>query len=243
MPDFKFIDSICKEYNVWVCNDKIVNYCPCRFKLNSVNFCNFPKYIVELSQEKGSPRFNRFLNGICKELKQRVQGTDLNSLEIRHRLDKAVKNMENGEIKPGDIVYCSNIGKNVIFLEYPERKFFETYYKDGVFPGKAKYKTIEGEIGTAPVACFFKISKGNYKAEHVINGKEEEIKRYIDHLMGLCKQEGFRVELEETKTGYKLKILGDSQESVNDFVKLHCHNNLISIKKTLNDFKKALKNL
>jgi len=157
----EFIEFFCKEYNVWVCGDKTVEFCPCRFKLKSIDFCNFPQNIVDLAQEKGSPKFNRFVSLICKELKRRVQGTDRRSLEISHRLADAVKDMENGEIKPGDIVYCSNVGKNVIFLEYPERRFFDTYYEQGVFPGDAKYKTFEGKIGTAPVACFHKLPKNS----------------------------------------------------------------------------------
>jgi hypothetical protein len=154
-----FIEFFCKEYNVWVCRDKTVELCPCKFKLKSVDFCNFPQFIVDLAQEKGSPKFNRFVNLICEEFKRKVQGTDQYSLEIQLRLADAVKDMENKDIKPGDIVYCSNVGKNVIFLEYPERRFFDIYYEQGVFPGEVKYKTFEGKIGTAPVACFYKIQK------------------------------------------------------------------------------------
>ena len=120
-------------------------------------------------------KFNKFVNLICKDLKQRVQGTDQRSLEIRHRLANAVKDMEDGSIKPGDIVYCSNVGKNVIFLEYPERCSFDIYFEDGVFPSPAKYKTFEGEIRTAPVACFFKILKGDQISGNRV--EESKIKR------------------------------------------------------------------
>ena len=228
MSVHEFYEIFCKEYNVLVCQDKTVPFCPCKFKLKNVNFCNFTQYLVELAEEKGSPKFNTFLRLICEELKHIAKGTDQRSLEVHHRLAEAVKDMENGDIKPGDIVYCSNVGKDVIFFEYPERWLFDKYYKDGVFPGDAKYKTFEGDIRTAPIACFYKISKGHYFADYIVEGKSENIRERAEILIGFGKGKGFRTEMTETNKGYKLRFFGDSQQELDDFIHIYIQKYVIN---------------
>lgn len=229
MPVHEFYEIFCKQYNVDICRDKTVPFCPCKFKLKNVNFCNFTQYLVELAEEKGSPKFNTFVSLICEDLRHIAQGTDQRSLDIHHRLADAVKDMESGAISPGDTVYCSNGDKDVIFLEYPERHFFDIYYEDGVFPGDAKYKTFEGEIRTAPVACFVKISKGDYFTDYIVEGKNEDAQKRAEILIGFGKGKGFRTEMMETNKGYKLRYFGDSQQEVDDFIHIYIQKYIINI--------------
>ncbi len=128
----KFIKFFRKEYSVWVCGDKTVEFCPCRFKLKSVDFCNFPQFIVEPGLEKGSPKYNRFINLICMDLKHRVQGTDQRSLEIDHRLADAVKIWKMGTSNPAILFIVRMSAKMSFFLNIP-REDFLTYIMKKVF--------------------------------------------------------------------------------------------------------------
>jgi len=215
-----------------LCDDRTAKSCPCRYTHRSGVYCNLPEYIVNLfdgTRDKNSEEYKTFLKQVCKRERQLLQGMDLHSKETHYRLAKAVNQMESGEIKPGDIVYCSKEGDPVLFLEYPEQVHFETYHRLGVFPcGDAKYQALDGEIRYAPVACFTKISKGNYFSTHKISNEEDNSREGFDRfkrherLRGQAMAEGLRVETKRTLEGYELTFYGDSQQAVDDFVELCC---------------------
>lgn len=159
---------------------------------------------------------------------------DLRGKWIRERISKVVSQLEKGEISFGDLVYCTNISADVIFLEKPPRKSFLNYYKarkaGEIFPpfsGKVKYKTLSGQVSTSPIACIVKISKGNFFADYeVVEGESEDRIEYLEHY---GRSLGFRVERVSSSEKKKiiLRFFGDSQSEVDDFVELCCQNNFI----------------
>lgn len=219
----EFVNYFCKEYNVDVCHDRTVEFCPCRFKLRFVEFCNFNTFIVDLSTEKMSLKYKKFLKLICKKNRSELVGTDLVTKDIQIRMMTIIKHIESGRVRPGDVLYCTKIGTEVIFLEIPARKYFDIYHKFGVFSQNVKYKTLEGEEGSAPIACFNRISKANYSADYDVEGKNISSKENVSHLERIAKRSGFRTNRIETPKGFKLIFFGDTQKKVDRFVELCSH--------------------
>ncbi len=222
----KFVKNFCAKFNVDVCHDRTVEFCPCRFKLHRVDFCNFAQFIVDLSQEKGSLKYKKFLTLICKELSVELVSVDLSTRDIQFRMKNTVDDIESERIKLGDIVYCTKLNKEVIVLEFPQKKHFDIYHKSGVFPGDVKYKTFDGEIGLAPVACINRISRGNYVSSFDVAEKDLSSEKRVEYLERTAKRRGFRVKVLEVKEGYKLEFYGDTQQDVDEFVELSNLNTL-----------------
>jgi hypothetical protein len=173
--------------------------------------------------EKMSLKYKKFLKLICKKNRSELVGTDLVTKDIQTRMRTIIKHIENGMVRPGDVLYCTKIGTEVIFLEIPERKYFDIYHKFGVFSQNVKYKTLEGEEGFAPIACFNRILKANYFADYYVEGKDMSSRERISHLERIAKRSGFRTNRIETPKGYKLIFFGDTQKKVDTFVELCNH--------------------
>ena len=69
------------------------------------------------------------------------------------------------------------------------------------------------------------ISKGNYVAEYLAKGNESEIDSLMIKRMAL--EAGFRVEIEKSEMGHLIKIFGDSQREVDDFMTLCVYNKFV----------------
>ncbi len=219
-PTKEFVTSFCKEYDVEVCHDRTVEFCPCRFKLRTSYFCNFNQMLVDLCQEKRSLRYKRFFKLICEENRRELESTDFLSKDIQLRMENFVKDVKSGRIKVGDFAYCTTLDKDVKILELPEEKYFDIYRQFGVFPGDVKYKTLDGEIGLAPVATINKISKGEYVADYILDRKENSSEEKVEHLGRLAKRTGLRVKITKTEALYKIEFKGDTQREVDEFVEL-----------------------
>ena len=100
------------------------------------------------------------------------------------------------------------------------KKYFLTYHKFGIFPVNVKYKTLEGYEGSASIACFNRISKANYSADYDVEGKDMVSKQKTDHLEGIARRSGFRINRIETPNGFRLIFFGETQKKVNEFVEI-----------------------
>ena len=149
------------------------------------------------------------LKKVCPEVRNEVMHHDYRAKKLREQ-EKAFLE----KVKPVDIVFCTANIHNVVFLEYPSHKW-----------DYCKYKYIKGEIRETPAFCCHIISKGTKYAEY--KTKHE----YKADLYDLTAREyGFRVEKEKVKEEYILKIFGDTQDEVDQFV-INLNNGHI-----LNDF-------
>ena len=111
-------------------------------------------------------------------------------------------NRENREVKtPARAHHSKELEP---FLEKPE-------YKQGY----CKYKTRDGIIREAPSFCFANISKGNKFSEY-----ETKEQYKVDLYARYARRKGYRVEKNKLNDFYLLKIFGDTQEEVDDFVGL-----------------------
>lgn len=137
---------------------------------------------------------------------------------IQERNLKNVKQIEQGEIKVGDVVYDSYLCEDVVVLDLPDPKRISIYnYR--AFPYIRNYcKTLDGKIERSGYLYYVKISKGNYYVEYEIEGKGKELQIKVDFFEYLARGEGFRVEKVKIKKGHLLKFFGDSQQQVNEFL-------------------------
>lgn len=151
------------------------------------------------------------------------------TLSLYKQLDKTLKIILDGSIRPGDVVYCTKELNNVIFLKPPSEESIKKYQQNKLngekyppFTGFVKYKTTEGKIRSAPVACIVKISSGNYVNEYEFKGENYQIISKNKEI--LARQAGFRTEVVIFDNSILLKIYGDTQEEVDDFITLVCNN-------------------
>ncbi|MFX0058601.1 MAG: hypothetical protein ACFE85_16505 [Candidatus Hodarchaeota archaeon] len=115
------------------------------------------------------------------------------------------------QVKAGEKVYCITELSDVTFLEKDVPPYLWV-----------KFKTSDGLEKIQHPACFRIISKGNKLAEYIVEGNDYEnrVKKIEREARG-C---GFRVEKKKLKNSYKLRIFGDKQDQVDDFVILFCQN-------------------
>jgi len=114
--------------------------------------------------------------------------------------------IENAEI--GDMIFCfiETAGDGeVILLEKPN-----------TYMGQCLYKNQRGEIKSCQVGHCRTISKGAYFVEHFIKRNDSEIKSMMIERIAL--ESGFRVEIQKTDSGHMVKIFGDKQQDVDDFM-------------------------
>lgn len=141
----------------------------------------------------------------CKEWKHESWFLSSRDEKNRRRVFK--------KVTVGDAVYCTTEGEYVTLLEKPNK-----------IGRKCKYKTLKGLINEQWAFCFRTISKGNATSEYEVKGKRyEERALYLKHLA--CSNR-FRVETQELRDSILLKIFGDLQEEVDNFINLSCINDL-----------------
>lgn len=137
-------------------------------------------------------------------------------LEIHNIIEKDVPDFNNfskwlAEKFKWNLAYgwAYAIKQNCKELEDPLMKFFKLV-KD--------FK----KIGSAPVACIGKISSGNYSAEYEFKGINRETNSKNKEI--LARQAGFRTERVRLDNSVLLRIYGDTQQDVDDFILLVCQN-------------------
>lgn len=119
---------------------------------------------------------------------------------------KGLDVLENSQI--GDNVFCQ-IGS------YHEVKLLEKPSGGSIF---LKCQAPNGKIIQVQACNLRRISKGNFSRDHFIDGAENEKK--AKELEYKAKYYGFRTKIEKTDNGYLLRLYGDSQQEVDDFITL-----------------------
>ena len=133
--------------------------------------------------------------------------------------------MENAQV--GDTVFCtSELLDESILVEKPK--------SDG---DHAFYQNKDGEIRSCLPGSLIRISKGNFMAEYFANTEGKRINKYEDSefkclgIKRMALQAGFRVEIyeaiNEAGSGHIIKIYGDTQQEVDDFMTHFVYNKLI----------------
>ena len=202
------IEVYCKENNVDLCR-QVENPCPCKLFYAYRFFCNFSNMYAELLFRNENRKAQILLNSVCSVVKSEILYHDF--------IGKVVRKYEKDFLehsKAGQQVYCTTECDNVILLK-----------KADEVGGKCMFKTHEGKISEQWAFCFRTISKGDRSTEYEVKGKN--FKKRAKNLEILAQFNGFRVEKQRLQKSFLLKIYGDSQEELDDFVALCCNNNLV----------------
>jgi len=126
---------------------------------------------------------------------------DLLSKDTSDSIEKSINQILNGDMKVGDIVFCTHKLEDVMFIEPPDDALIQEYvqekeiYEHVPFFGKVKYKLVrvpngfspttgrmtyrlledqEVKIEEAPVGCIVKISQGSFYAEYEFSDQEDK---------------------------------------------------------------------
>jgi len=206
--------------NTELCIDSTMNSCPCRISFRGSNFCDFVSRHFHLLQSASFDEVLSFSKSLCKDRRDLLLGNqDLKSKIINDRKNKIISYFKAGDIKRGDIVYCTKELGDVIFLDLK-------LSQDG-FTGVVEYKTFNEEIKRAPIGSIVKISSGDYFSEYEVKLSGKKLRERSDFLEYLARYQGFRVEKSKIQNGIILKFFGDSQEQVEDFIVNCCYNKYI----------------
>ena len=187
-------------------------YLPCKFAYSDGDIyrCSYHRLLVLVSEDEG----DKLTEQACPPIREEdAFQRYLGKLFIRNAMDI----IENANI--GDPIFCSvdfSGDGEVILLSKPKN-----------YTGHCTYKNKKDEIRECQVGHCRTISKGNFSVEHLIEGKDSEIESQMIRWKAV--QAGFRVEIENVKEGFLVKIFGDSQKEVDDFMSLCVYHNFTLI--------------
>ena len=171
--------------------------CPCKIIKGNYEYCDFINFLGDLLLSGEQDRIDQFLENTCSLLKNQW----LYERKLSRQGREQEKEFLDG-VEEGDIVYCITEMEDVIFLEKSDKKF-----------SKCKYKILDGEIKEQWGFCFRNISKGDKYIEYKVKN-EKKLNGYRD----LARHHGFRVEVIKLENSHLLKIFGDTQEELNEFL-------------------------
>ncbi len=123
--------------------------------------------------------------------------------------------IKNAEI--GDLIFCfiETAGSGVVtLLEKPESDM-----------GHCTYRNQRGEEKSCQVGHCRTLAKGDHFAEHHLEGHNSKIESMMIERIAL--QSGFRVDIQKTDSGHTVKIFGDTQQDVDDFMTMCVYNKFL----------------
>lgn len=192
-------DRICDNSNI---------SCPCKVAdLESGFFyCNFIEMYADLCFHNKTEAANKLIRQVCPEVRNEVLHHDYIETQLQAQEKEFLE-----KARLGDIVFCTAEIHNVVLMDFPSHEH-----------GYCKYKTINGEIKKAPAIYFRLISEGTKFAEYKT---KDEYK--ADRYDLIARKNGFRVERKMLNNTHILRIFGDTQEEVDQFVNCLETNSLI----------------
>ncbi|MFW9865588.1 MAG: hypothetical protein ACFFEN_05750 [Candidatus Thorarchaeota archaeon] len=195
----------------FACNHR--KYLPCRFGyLDGDRYrCSYHRLIVWIG---GINRDKQTTESLVREACPPIQAEEEFTWFARKLHQEFAKEIIE-KSKVGDLIFCFNeIDGEVVLLERPSTIFDHCVYKDK-----------KGEVKSYSVSHFRLLSKGNYNVEHHIEGEKSEIQSQM--IKRMAGETGFRVEILETERGHLLRIFGDSQQELDDFMTVCVYNKFI----------------
>jgi hypothetical protein len=127
---------------------------------------------------------------------------------------KTIKMLKNVNI--GDSLFWLPCSEDVVLIEKPLELNTTTL---------CTCQRQNKEIVKIPAHLLRQISKGAYYQEHYIHDLAKAREARILELT--ARGAGFRVEMKRQKDGFKLKIYGDSQQDVDDFIRIVAENDMV----------------
>lgn len=184
--------------------------CPFRildFQLD-VYICEFYKEFWGVFNDGNSFGAKTLLSRTCEWIKAEEARHDFISKNAKKKTIKMLKT-----IAIGDEMFWTTHSEDVLVFERPT---------EDTQIARIKCQRTNGKIVEIPAYLLRKLSKGNYSDEYYIEGTSNIEK--TKELENKAKSYGFRTEIEKKDNGYLLKVYGDSQQDVDDFIHLSLEN-------------------
>lgn len=179
----------------------------CPFRILDIQLdifvCNFSKEYCSMLNDGNSFGAKLLLNRACEKYQNEEKRLKFISEIARKKTQDFLKNA-----KVGDIVFCE-------IAPYYEVKLLETTLDASKF---VSCQAPNGRIVRRQACHLYKISKGNYSGDYFIDGAENDKK--VKRLKYKANYYGFKAKIEKRDNGFLLKIYGDSQQEVDDFITL-----------------------
>ena len=188
---------------VFYCRRESFEGCPYRLiDLNEPHpICDYIKLTVRLMIDKEFSKIPRLTSRACDYIK-----TEEGRAETVRRLHRERFKAFLEEVQVGDTVFH-------IIAPFHEVKLID---KPSSASDRVRCRTPNGQIIEVRAGHLFRIDKGDYFGEYLVKGAFS--RRKTLKLEFKAKRNGFRTEIEKRSDGYLLKIFGDSQEQVDDFI-------------------------
>lgn len=185
-----------------VCNQGFKN-CPYRIYDLEKDYplCDYHRLHARLIINREFSKIPALIRKACEWVQKEEKRLDFIRKIAR---DMGLDLLKNAQI--GDIVFCRR-------PPYHEVKLLEKPSDGSIF---ITCQAPNGKIIRVQACDLRKISKGRYFGEFFIEGTENEKK--AKGLEYKAKYYGFRAEIEKKDNGFLLKIYGDSQQEVDEFI-------------------------
>ena len=142
------------------------------------------------------------LNRACEWIQKEEKRLDfISSISYKDTL-KMLK-----DISIGDTLFWTTHSEDVRLFEGPT-EFSQI--------ARCKCQRLNGKVVEIPAYLLRKTSRGHYSGEFFIEGIENEKKAKI--LEYKARYYGFRAEIKKMNNGYLLRLYGDSQHEVDEFI-------------------------
>ena len=164
--------------------------------------CNFHKEYWRLFNDGNSFGAKNLLNRACEWIQEEKKRQKFISKSASKQTIKMLKNIE-----VGDMLFWVTRSEDVRLFESPS-EFSQIV--------RCKCQRDNGNVIKIPAYLLRKVSKGDYYGEFFIEGTENEKK--AQQFEYKAKYYGFRAEIERKDNGFLLKIYGDSQQEIDEFI-------------------------
>lgn len=188
-----------------ICNQGKKN---CSFRILDIQLdiftCNFYKEYWRVFNDGNSFGAKSLLNRACDWIQKEEARSEFISKGASKETVEMLKSIE-----VGDSLFWTSQSKEVKLSEKPT---------EISQIARIKCEQLNGKIVKIPAYLLCKLSKGNYVGEYLIKGIENE--KRAQEIEYKVRYYGFRAEIVEKDDGFLLKIYGDSQQEVDDFIAL-----------------------
>ena len=182
----------------------------CRFKIFDIKenkvICNFYKKYWDTFHNYGSTKANCLIKKAC----EKISSYELHQIYISKLHSKETIEMLKSIVE-GDTLFWVPRNEEVILFEKP--------FEINVL-ARCKCQRFNKEIVKIPARLLRQISKGTFSGEYLIH-KAKNNENKARKLERLAKYYGFRVETKKKEKNFILKIYGNSQQDVDDFINLY----------------------
>ncbi len=185
----------CRQEDSENCPYKLIDLC------EPLPICNYTELFVSLMIDNKFSEIPRLVSKACESIRME-EGREKT---IRRLYSKRFEYFLDN-VKAGDVVFCR-------VAPFHEVKIIDIPLNDS---GYVRCRAPNGKIIKVMAFHLFILAKGEFQRDYILKGAFSRKKAL--RLKNKANIHGFRVKIAKKSVGYVLKVYGDSQEQVDDFI-------------------------